>query len=280
MGDLLTRTWGLLQNNWILLAVLVLESLVQLVFKGGRLGPSNNMMLEIALYFFHLAVLAGWLYQMKAILIRESHKANWDDFLNGVARYFNALMGGGAMFFFVVFMGFMLSVTLAQMVAGMPDEGFLRQLSELWQAGKTTEIERVLQANQEAVQQLSLWGLTLLMGLLMIGIYAITLSFWTHWTVLSTLNWPQAWRSSRATIKKHWKVLSYLGVICLVPSLIIFAGFFSGNPVVQFVAYLASLFAKLYFTLLFMQFLVLAEPDQISPLLEDNQESSKKPTKL
>lgn len=269
MNDLLTRTWYLLQNNWILLSVLIVESLVQLIFKGGKLGPGNNMMLEIALYFFHLAVLAGWLYQMKVVLMRENHRSTWDDFLNGVARYFNVLMGGGGMFFFLIFMGFMLSVMLAQMVAGMPDEGLLQKVTEFWQAGKTAEIERLIQDNQEAVQQLSFWVMTLLVGLFLVAVYAVSLSFWTYWAVLSNLNWPQAWRSSQATVKKHWKSLTYLGLICLVPTAIIIAGFFSGNPVVQFVAYFASLLAKVYFSLLFMQFLFLAEPELITPLLEN-----------
>lgn len=268
MQNLLTQTWALLQRNWILLGILMLETLIQLVFKGGQLGPGINPFQTVALSFFHLAVLAGWLYQMKVILLRENHRTHWGDFFDGVARYFSAMMGGGVMFLFLLITGLLLSTMLAQLVAGTPNEQLVQKLAELWQAGKHQELEHLIAQNQEALKQIGTWATVVLAGMSLVGLYALTLAFWTHWVVLGNQRWTQAWRSSQQVMFRHWKPLFLLGLIWTAPNLLLLGLLLSGDTLLQFVALMGSLFAKTYFTLMFMYFLLLIEPKQITPLLE------------
>jgi hypothetical protein len=65
---------------------------------------------------------------------------------------------------------------------------------------------------------------------------------------------------------KFWKVLLFLGFAWLIPHAVLFAGMLSNNPVIGGLVFLGGLLSKTYFTLLFVHFLVLAEPDLISPL--------------
>lgn len=266
MKDLLSRTWQLLQTNWILLTVVIAETLVMLIFKGGQVGMSPNLMLEMAVFFFHLAVLGGWLYQMKAVVLRENHRANWDDFFNGVAKYFSPLLGGGAMFLVICMVGLLLSVALATAVNGELNQPLIEKLSQLMQQNKTGEIEKILTAQSAELAQLERWMLTMLGGLLVLGIYCLSLCFWSHWCVLGDTGWSLAWTNSQQTLRKHWKPLLGLGLIWILPTGLMTIMLYSGIQPLALMAMLLGLIVKTYFTLLFVQFLVLAEPERVAPL--------------
>ncbi|PKL78443.1 MAG: hypothetical protein CVV27_03305 [Candidatus Melainabacteria bacterium HGW-Melainabacteria-1] len=268
MNEILTRSWRLLTSNWMLLSVLILETLILLVFKGGQVGMTPNLMLEMALYFFHLAVLAGWLFMIKAVLLRADHRASWDDFFNGVARYFTPLLGGGAMFLMVCLLGLLMAVSLATGLAGEPDMKLVEQFWQLLQANKTTELDKLMQQHPAVVEQLERWVGVLVAGLALLGLYALSLCFWTYWVVLGDLGWIKAWRSSQLSLRKHFKPLLFLGLVWLMPTLLIHAGLLSGLGPIQMAAFFLSLLAKVYFTLLFCHFLVLAEPEGVTPLPE------------
>lgn len=266
MKDLLSRTWKLLQNNWILLTVMIAETLVMLIFKGGQVGMSPNLVLEMAVFFFHLAVLAGWLYQMKSIVLRENYRSTWDDFFNGVARYFSPLLGGGAMFLVICMVGLLLSVALATAINGELNQPLVEKLSLLMQENKTGEIEKIIVAQSADMTQLQNWMLTLLGGLLLLALYCLSLCFWSHWCVLGDTGWSQAWTNSQQTLRKHWKPLLGLGLIWILPTGLLTFMLYSGVQPLALMAMLLGLIVKTYFTLLFVQFLVLAEPERVTPL--------------
>lgn len=266
MNDLLTRTWTLLRGNWILLSILVIETMVMLMFKGGEVAMSPNFTLELALYFFHLAVLAGWLFQMKRVALDASHRTTWDDFFNGVARYFGPLLGGGAMFLLVCLLGIVLAMGLAGAIAGQPDLKLVTQLWQLVQAEKVQELQKLFEAQSPGLQQLESWVLTCLGGLSLLGIYTATLCFWTQWCVLADSNWLKAWSNSQRVMFKHWKPMLWVGMVWLLPTVVCNLGLFSGFAPIVMVAFFLSLLAKTYFTLLFCLLLIELEPEKITPL--------------
>lgn len=266
MNQYLSRTWVLLRGNWILLSILILETLVMLIFKGGEVGLTPNFSLEIALYFFHLAVLGGWLFQMKRVVLDPGHRTNWDDFFHGVARYFGPMLGGGAMFMLVSLMGVALSMALAGALSGPPDMKLVEQLWQLMQTEKTQQLQAMVQQPSPAMLQLESWIMTFLGGIFVLGVFTSTLSFWTHWCVLSDSSWIKAWSSSQQTLFRHWKAVLWLGLIWLFPTGMIYTGFLSGVPPIAMVAFFLSLLAKTYFSLLFCLFLSELEPDRVVPV--------------
>lgn len=267
MNDILIRTWVLLKGNWILLSILILETLVMLVFKGGQVGLTPNLFQEMALYFFHLAVLGGWLYQMKTVILHPNHRTGWDDFFNGVARYARQLIGGGAMFMLVCLLGGILALGVAGGLAGPPDMKLMDQIWQLLQANKMHELEVLMQQQSAAFQQLEQWLASFLAGLALLGLYTMTLCFWTHWCVLADSSWIRAWSRSQQILRKHWKPLLWLGMIWAAPTLLIHVGILSGISALAILAFFLSLLAKTYFTLLFCLFLCELEPADVAPLL-------------
>lgn len=266
MENLFTRTWQLLRSNTILLMVVLFETTLMLFFRGGQLQFGFNPMMEMALFFFHLAVLGGWLYQMKKIQQQPDERATFDDFLNGVGRYFQRLMMGGSVLVLIFIVGFIMALSMALLIAGSPDEKFMASLAELVQAGKFEEMQTALQKAPEQAQQLTRWIFTFVSGLAVLGLYLSTLYFWTFWVVLADMHWYPAWRFSQRSLLKHWRMMLYLGMIWLVPTAFIYASLLAGNAVLSMVAFTLSLVAKAYFTLMFVRFWMLAEPDLITPL--------------
>jgi len=266
MENLFTRTWQLLRANTILLMIVLFETTLMLFFRGGQLQFGFNPMMEMALYFFHLAVLGGLLYQMKKITQQPEERATLDDFLNGVGRYFQRLMTGGSVLVLIFIIGFIMSLSMSLLVAGAPDEKFTTTLAELVQAGKYEELQTQLQANPELTQSLTRWVFTFLSGLAVLGIYISTLYFWTFWVVLADMHWYAAWKMSQRSLLKHWRMMLYLGMVWLVPTGMIYASLLSGNTIISMIAFTLSLVAKAYFTLLFVRFWTLAEPELITPL--------------
>lgn len=268
MNELLVGSWQLMQRNWILLTVVMLETLILLLVKGGQVGLSPDVFLEMVLFFFHLAVLGGWLNQIKVILLDPGQRASWDDFFNGVARYFGQMLAGGAMFLFVCLLGFLVATSLAGAFAGVPDTKLVEEISKLVQANKLTELEALMKAKPDLFAQLNRWVGVLMAGLVVLALYCASIAFWTHWTVLGNQTWIASWRSSQKVMRRHWKPMLYLGMLWLVPTALLQGTLLTGLDALVLAGFLLGLLAKTYFTLLFCNFLVKAEPELVAPLPE------------
>lgn len=278
MQTLLTQTWSLLQRNWILLWVVVGEAVVFALVQGG--GANYNPIFLMALYFFHLAVLAGWLYQMKAVVLREEHSTSFDDFFEGVARYFLPLMGGGSMFVFLWMMALIFGLIFAQLLGGAPEgamqeqmQPVMEQLTQLVQAGKAEEAQLLLDQHPAMLKMMTRWVFALLLVAAVVGLYCVTLCFWTHWAVLSDMRWMHAWRKSRETLWRHWRSLTVIGFVWLLPwsfaRFLSIGGALAGNPVFALVGKALLLVVNTYFSLLFINYLIHIDRESITPLLDE-----------
>jgi hypothetical protein len=81
--------------------------------------------------------------------------------------------------------------------------------------------------------------------------------------------WIQAWRLSRQTILKHWKPLFLLGLIWALPTAFFQLLLFTGIELLALSGMMLGLIVKTYFTLLFCNFLVQQQPEQVKPLSEN-----------
>lgn len=266
MSQLLVRTWQLLSQNRILLAPVLFETLIILLFTGGGGMMDSNPISSLALFFLHQALLGGWLYQMKIVLLERSKPASWDDFFEGVARYFWPLLAGSSMFFLILIMLLSLCSMIAEAWLGPLDTRFLEKLLPLLQGGETAQIEALFKQNEAAVQLMLQWAGVFAVGLAILAVVAILTSFWQQYVVLSGMSWLNAWKNSKNLIFRHLGALSLLGLFWLLPTLLLQILMMSRQPLLSILALTGDILAKAYFTLLFSHALLQLDREQVTPL--------------
>lgn len=266
MNQILVRTWQLLSQNRILLIPVLFETLLILLLAGGNPMMAGNSFSSLALFFLHQALLGGWLYQMKIVLLQRNQPVSWDDFFEGVARFFWPLLAGASMFFLIFILLLSLCSLIAEILWGPLDTQFLETLLPLLQAGETEKILSLLQKNEATVQRLLQWGGIFVVGMAVMAIIAILTSLWQQYTVFAGMNWLSAWKHSKNFVLSHIKPLSLLGLYWFLSTLLLQIFLISRQPLLNILGLTGDILAKAYFTLLFSHALLLLDREWVTPL--------------
>jgi hypothetical protein len=266
MNNLLVQTWQLLRKYRLLLAPVALESLIMILFTGGRGFLDGNHISSLALFFLHQALLAGWLYQMKIILLERTAPISWDDFFEGVGRYFWPLLSGASMFFLLLMVDLSLCSVIAENLFGALDTAFLEKVMPLLQKGDSAGLEKLLTQNRAIVTQLMQWSGVLLSGLAVMGIILALTSFWQSYCVLADQTWVKGWKSSQRLIFRHPGKMTYLGLLWLLPTLFVQVLLLNNQPLLLVTGLSLDILSKTYFTLLFNHAVLQLDRASITPL--------------
>lgn len=263
MNNLLLRTWQLLQGNAYLLLPVFAESFFLLLVTGGGGVAAMNGITMVSLFFLHQAITAGWIYQMKKLWQEPTRRPTWDEFLEGIARYFWVLLSGNSALVLLFLMILWISSTIASGFLGEPDLKLAEQLLELLQNGKSQDMQTLLQQQAQSVAQLANWAQFILIGLVSFAILLALIFLWPQYCVMYDQTWLQAWRSSRITLFSHLRWSTLLGALWLLFTVLVLIGDLSGSPLFQILAYGLNLVSKAYFTLLFCGFVHWAETTNV-----------------
>lgn len=268
MNEILVRTWQLLSQNWILLGPVLIETVIMLVFtSGGGMGEGSAMSI-LALFFLHQALLGGWLYQMKIVLLQREPKTSLDDFFEGLARYFWPMLNGASVFFLLFMLLFMLGSLLSEAWFGPLDQGLIEKALPLVQNGNLEKLQSLMQTEAAKVLVFLQWAQVLVGAFTLLAIVAVVTSFWQQYCVLGQLTWWQAWKRSKNLIFKFPGKITYLGFLWLIPTVILQFFMLSGQAVLQILAMGLDLVVKTYFTLLFCQIVFDLDRESVTPLPE------------
>lgn len=274
MNDILVRTWQLLSQNWILLGPVLIETLIMLVFSGaGGLGEGNVLSI-LAFFFLHQALLGGWLYQMKVVLLQREPKVAMDDFFEGLARYFWPMLNGASVFFLLFMLLFMLGSLLSDALFGPLDQTLIEKALPLVQNGDLEKLQALMQTEAAKVLVFLQWAQVFVGAFTLLAIVGVVTSFWQQYCVLGQMSWWQAWKRSKDLIFKFPGKITYFGFIWLIPSVILQFFLLSGQPLLQILGMGLDVLVKAYFTLLFCQIVLDLDRESVSPLPE-NQEGRK-----
>lgn len=259
MNDLLARSWFLLKANPYLVLPIFAESFFLVLVTGNGGFLALNGLTMVSLFFLHQAVAAGWLYQMKLLWQTPIVRPTWNEFLEGIARYFWVLLSGSSALVFFFLLVLWISSIVANGAVGEPDLQLAERLLELLQSGKTQEMQKVLQQQAQGVTQLANWAQFILIGLTAFLLFLALIFLWPQYCVMYEQTWLHAWRSSRVTLLRHLRWSTLLGLLWFIFTMLIFVGELSGSPVMQLLAYGFNLVGKAYFTLAFCGFVYWAE---------------------
>jgi hypothetical protein len=266
MSDILVQTWHLLRQNWILLGPVLIETVIMLIFTSGGGWAGANGVSTLALFFLHQALLGGWLYQMKIVLLQRETKVSFDDFFEGLARYFWPMLNGASVFFLLLMMILLLCSILAESWFGPVDPALLDKFVAPMQNGDLEKVRVIMEQEGERILVFLKWAQVFLGGLTLLGLLAVVTSFWQQYCVMGQMTWIKAWKCSKNLIFKHPAQITYLGLLWLVPSVLLQAMLLSGQAVLQVFALGLDLVTKTYFTLLFCNLVLKLDSENVTPL--------------
>lgn len=278
MSVILARTWENLRNNWILfLPIIVLGLFVRVM---GSMNAELTGLYFISIFLLDRAMKAGLLNQMKNIVLTPERRTNFNDFYEGVARYFWSLAGGSIAFIVMALIILSTTLYIADNIVGEVNS---EQVQELWKS-YTTQSATPTGVNDYSVQKdyehtyrwlsIALIGIVLILGL------GAIIFLWPQYCVFKNETWLEAWQDSQNIVFRYWTGCVYLGTFWLIPTAMVYLGLMSSSPLIQLMAFVTDLFLKTFFLLMFCQFVLMADPDQfIDQLPKDSYTLSEEASK-
>jgi hypothetical protein len=274
MNKLLQDSWEILKKNPNLYTPPAL-----LLLLGGLVNPAEAsvspffIVSVITFIFINIAVTAGWLNEIKVVIVSREQKASFDDVLVGIGKYFGVILVGSFILFSLLITFLSVHLTAASSMIGMTQEN-ISAFQKIWQTIRTLKQEELEAYVTKIDPSLLLiaykWVFAVISYLCLAGIFYFFISLWTQCCVFRGVSWFQGWRRSFKLVTKN---LGIYTVLTLIQSMVIFMLFMLtlllSDIFTQILLTVISVITKTYFAVLFCLFIVRFDDDNRIELLKD-----------
>lgn len=267
LRSLARRAWTLLTNNWVLFALMMLETVLTLFVLGSQ-GGGFNPLLVVLMVYLHLAVLSGWFYQMKTVALKPDYRTGWGDFFEGVSVYAGRMLVGGGYLLLIFMAVFFASSVVANLVITSPDPEVLSKLQTIALEGDNTKLWEYIQSQPLLQEQLLKAVAVFLAAMGLLGIFLLSIFFWPYNVVLYDMRWREAWGYSRRFMRQAWRPLIPLGFAWIGVHAFFVLSVFTGQVILITLSYIAYLIGKTLLPLMTLLFLVDYAPERLTPIEE------------
>lgn len=267
MRSLTRRAWTLLTNNWVLFALMMLETVLTLFILGGQAGGFNPLLVVLMVYL-HLAVLSGWFYQMKTVALKPDHRTGWGDFFGGVSLYAGRMLVGGGYLLLIFMAVFFASSVVANFVVTSPEPEVLSKLQAIATEGDNAKLWQYVQSQPLLQEQLLRAGAVFLVAMGLLGLFLLSIFFWPYNVVLYDMRWREAWSYSRRLIRQTWRPLAPLALAWAGVHAFFVLSVLTGQMVLVTVSYIAYLLGKTLLPIMTLLFIVDYAPERLTPIEE------------
>lgn len=259
------RAWALLSNNWVLFALMMLETVLTLFILGGQAGGFNPLLVVLMVYL-HLAVLSGWFYQMKTLALQPEYRTGWGDFFGGVSLYAGRMLVGGGYLLLIFMAVFFASSVVANFVVTSPEPEVLSQLQAIATEGDNAKLWQYVQSQPMLQEQLLRAGAVFLVAVSLLGLFLLSIFFWPYNVVLYDMRWREAWAYSRRFIRQAWRPLIPLALAWIGVHAFFVLSVLTGQVVIVTLSYIAYLLGKTLLPIMTLLFLVDYAPERLTPV--------------
>lgn len=267
LRSLTRRAWDLLSRNWVLFALMMLETVTTLFVLSAQGGGFNPLLIVLMVYL-HLAVLSGWFYQMKTVALQPEYRTGWNDFFSGVALYAGRMLVGGGYLLLIFMAVFFVSSAVANIVVTSPEPEVLSQLQTIATEGDNAKLWQYVQSQPMLQEQLLKAGAVFLVAISLLGLFLLSVFFWPYNVVLYDMRWREAWAYSRRFIRQAWRPLIPLALAWVGVHAIFILSVLTGQVLLVTVSYIAYLLGKTLLPLMTLLFLVDYAPERLTPIEE------------
>lgn len=276
MEKLLQDCWDLLRQNTNLYIAPVILLFSGLLIENS--GFSTPEMIGIGtVIMINLAISAGWINQIKVVIL-EKRKSNFDDLFEGIGRFFGNILMGNIFLILLITSFFLIFMSLSGIFVELSDP-MVNQLSQVFEKVKNLKQEEVssfiLNLNPEIKNLIGKVGMVFLSFLTFSGLFYFFISLWAQCLIINELSWYASWKKSISLIASNLFKYSILSIVeTIVFSIILVLTLLIKDPVSQIVLLVFNIISKTYFMVLFSLFVLKFDKNRKVETLANDLQSS------
>ncbi len=224
-----------------------------------------------------MALTAGWYNQIK-VVIATKDKSNMDDLLTGVGKYFNVILSGNIILFFLFFSSFLGIYTLADYFIVINDtqlKDFQKISDEIAKLNPTQVADYVKNVHPEMVVIAYKWLMVFVTYATLASLFYFFIGLWTQFAVFTGKNWIESWKLSFSTARKNLSL--YTGLTLLQAwfyIIFIVVNLLTRNEFIQLLLIIINIMTEAYFAVIFCSFVFKFNDNNKIEILKDDIQSS------
>lgn len=277
MNNLIKEAWDILKNNPNLYTAPILLWVITDIIGAGYSASIAYIVTITALGCINMAVTAGWYNQIKVVLATKQ-KSNFDDLLTGVGRYFNIILSGNIILFFLLFISFIGTYTIAEYFININDaqlkdiSKIANQISKMNPQQITDFIKNV---HPEIISIAYKWTLVIIAYTTIASLFYFFIGLWTQISVFNGTMWIESWKKSFQMVKKNlWSYTILTLIQAWFYILFILVNLFSNDTFIDLLMIIINIVTETYFAVLFCLFVFKFNDNNKIEILKDDIQSS------
>lgn len=254
------EAWDILKQNPILYVPPFLMLFIRILAGPESASISMSFFISLsALFFINVAIGAGWTQQIKVILTSKEKKVSFDDFLQGIGKYFGVVSSGSIVLLLLFGITFVMLLNYLESSITITPKNleeikeFAKVIKELDEIKITSQVDKI---SPEVQNIFSTYIIALASYIGIASTLYFFIGLWSQIAVFKGLSWSQSWKDSFLMIKKNFWSYTFLSLVQLWFTFIIFtSSFYFREPFLGLLNIIFSIIVDTYFNLLFCLFI-------------------------